>query len=42
MTSDGMVKKLCEWKLISSEFAGRPKIRWENDIKDDLTIIKNK
>ena len=40
MTNDRMVKKLCEWKPIYSGLAGRPEIRWENDIKEDLTIIK--
>jgi hypothetical protein len=39
MTNDRVVKKLCEWKLISSGLAGRPKIRWENDIQEDFTII---
>jgi hypothetical protein len=29
-----MVKKLYEWKLISKRLAGRPKLRWKNDIKD--------
>jgi hypothetical protein len=31
-----MVKKLYEGKQISTRLAGRPKPRWENDIKKDL------
>ena len=40
ITNDRMVKKLYEWKLISTSSEGRPKIRWENDIKEDLRIMK--
>jgi len=39
MANDKMVKKLCEWKLIRTRLAGRPKVGWKNDIKD-LRIIK--
>jgi hypothetical protein len=28
-----MIKTLYEWKPISTRLGGRPKIRWENDIK---------
>jgi hypothetical protein len=28
------------WKPITTRLAGRPKIRWENDIKEDLRIMK--
>jgi hypothetical protein len=35
-----MVKKLCKWKPLSTRLAGRPKIRWENDIREDLRIIE--
>ena len=31
-----MIKKLYEWKPIPTRLAGRPKIRWENDIKEDF------
>lgn len=34
-----MVKKLYEQKPISPRLAGRPKIRWENDINEDLKIM---
>jgi len=29
-----------EWKLISTSLAGRPKIRLENDTKENLRIMK--
>ena len=35
-----MVKKLYEWKQISTRLAERPKIIWENDMKDDLRPMK--
>jgi len=31
---------LYEWKPIYERLAGRPKIRWENDIKGNLRIMK--
>jgi len=34
-----MVKKLYELKPVSPRLAGRPKIRWENDINEDLKIM---
>jgi hypothetical protein len=40
MTNDRMVKKLYEWKPMCTRSAGRPKVGWENDIKEDLRIIK--
>jgi len=39
MTNDRMVKKLYYWKPKSRRLAGRPEIRWENDIKGDLRIM---
>jgi hypothetical protein len=33
MTYDRIVR-LCEWKPLPTRLAGRPTIRWENDIKD--------
>jgi hypothetical protein len=36
----GWSKKLCERKPLSTRLAGRPKIRWENDTRGDLRIIK--
>jgi hypothetical protein len=40
MTNDRTVKKLYEWQPISTRLAGRPKIIWENDIKENLRIMK--
>jgi hypothetical protein len=34
ITSDRAVKKLYEWKRISTRFTGRPEIIWENVIKE--------
>jgi len=39
MTYDRMVKKLYALKLICTRLAGRPKVGWQNDIKD-LRILK--
>jgi len=39
ITNDRTVKKLYEWKQISTRFTGRPKIRWENVIKECLRIM---
>jgi hypothetical protein len=38
MINDRMVKKLYELKPVSPRLAGRPKIRWENDVNEDLKI----
>jgi hypothetical protein len=40
MANDRMATKLYEHRLVSSRLAGRPKIRWENDIKEDF-IFQN-
>jgi len=37
--NDRTVKKLCEWKRISTRITGRPKIRWGKVIKECLTIM---
>jgi hypothetical protein len=34
------MKKLYEWKPISTGLAGNPKIRWTEVIKEDLRIMK--
>jgi hypothetical protein len=39
MTNDRMVTQFYEWKPTCTRLAGRPKIRWENDIKEDLRIM---
>jgi hypothetical protein len=40
VTCERIVKKLHEWKPISTRLAGTPKIIGENDIKDDLRHTK--
>jgi hypothetical protein len=40
MDSDRTVKKVYEWKSISMRPQGRTKLRWENDIKNDLKEMK--
>jgi hypothetical protein len=40
MTKDRTVKKSYEWKVISTGLLGGTKIRWENDIKEDLRNMK--
>jgi hypothetical protein len=39
MANDRVVKKLYSAN-IPTRLAGRPKIRWENDIKEDLRITR--
>jgi hypothetical protein len=40
MDSDRTVKKVYEWKPISMRPQGKPNLRWENDIKNDLKEMK--
>jgi hypothetical protein len=40
MTNDGMVTKLYDCMPVFTGLAGRPKIRWKNDIKEDLRIMR--
>jgi hypothetical protein len=35
-----MVKKVYEWKPMAIRSLGRPQTRWENDVKNDLNIMK--
>jgi len=35
-----MVKAIHTWKPISRRPMGRPKIRWENDVKKDIQRLK--
>jgi len=35
-----MVKAMYSWKLISKRPTGRPKIRWEDDVKKDIQRLK--
>jgi hypothetical protein len=40
MPDERMVKKVYEWKPMAIRLLGRPKNRWENDVKNDLNIMK--
>jgi hypothetical protein len=40
MANERVAKKLYGWKPISTILAARPKFKWENDIKEDLRILK--
>jgi hypothetical protein len=40
MTDERMVKKVYEWKRMAIRSLGRPQTRWENDVKNDLNIMK--
>jgi hypothetical protein len=35
-----MVKAIHSWKPISKRLTGRPKIRWEDDVKKDIQKLK--
>ena len=35
-----MVKAIHAWKPISKRPIGRPKIRWEDDVKEDIQRLK--
>jgi hypothetical protein len=38
MANGRVVKKLYEGKFMSTRLAGRPNLRWENGVKEDLRI----
>jgi len=40
VTNGRMVKKLNDWKTISTRLAGTPKMIPKNDLKDDLRAMK--
>jgi hypothetical protein len=40
MPDERMVKKVYEWKPMAIRSLGRPQTRWENDVKNDLNIMK--
>jgi hypothetical protein len=40
LPDDRTVKKIHEWKPISTRSLGRPKSRWEDDVKNDLKIMR--
>jgi len=40
MPDNSMVKKVYEWSPAQTRSLGRPKNRWENDVKNDMTRMK--
>jgi hypothetical protein len=40
MPDNSMVKKVYEWSPSSTRSLGRPKNRWEDDVKSDITETK--
>jgi len=40
MSDNSMVKKVNEWSPALTRSLGRPKNKWENDVKSDITSIK--
>jgi tRNA(Glu) U13 pseudouridine synthase TruD len=40
MPDERMVKKVYEWKPMAIRSFGRPRTRWENDVKNDLNTMK--
>ena len=42
MAEERMDKGVCKWKLMLTRPLGRPKNRWQDDIRNDLTKLKIK
>jgi hypothetical protein len=40
MPDNSMVKKVYEWSPALTRSLGRPKNRWEDDVKSDITNMK--
>jgi hypothetical protein len=40
MPDNSMVKKVYEWSPALTRSLGRPKNRWEDDVKSDITRMK--
>jgi hypothetical protein len=40
MPENSMVKKVYEWSPALTRSLGRPKNRWEDDVKSDITKMK--
>jgi hypothetical protein len=40
MSDDRMVKKINKWKTISTRLQGRPKSRWDDNVKQDICKMK--
>jgi hypothetical protein len=42
MSDTRRVKKIFNWKPLNKRSQGRPKYRWEDNIKQDICQMKNK
>ena len=42
MPEEKMVKEVCKWKAMSIRPQGRPKNRWEDDVRNDMKKLKIK
>jgi hypothetical protein len=40
MPETSIVRKIYKWKLFASRPVGRPKSRWEDDVRNDLKKMK--
>jgi hypothetical protein len=40
MSDDRTVKKITNWKPIAPRHVGRPKLRWKEDVRNDLKAMK--
>ena len=40
MDDEKMTKKLYKWKPLTSKYIGRHKIRWEDDVVNDIRLMK--
>jgi hypothetical protein len=40
MPDNSMLNKIYEWSPVLTRSLGRPKNRWENDVKSDITRMK--
>jgi hypothetical protein len=42
MNSERLVKEIIKWKPLGMQTAGRPKNRWDDDVINNLKLLKNK
>jgi hypothetical protein len=40
MPETGIVKRIYKWRTFTGRPVGRPKSRWEDDVRDDLEKVK--
>jgi len=36
MTNERVTKTICKWKPYATRLKGRPRVRWEDDVRNDL------